>query len=78
MARLAGFEPANAGTKTQCLTTWRQPNVLAIILQIPKNAISHTKSLVFILKVCYNKDIWLKNENQHENALQEAPKKRPQ
>ena len=26
MARLAGFEPANDGTKTHCLTTWRQPN----------------------------------------------------
>ena len=27
MARLAGFEPANDGTKTHCLTTWRQPNI---------------------------------------------------
>lgn len=25
MAGSAGFEPANAGTKTQCLTTWRRP-----------------------------------------------------
>ena len=23
----AGFEPANAGTKTQCLTTWRRPTI---------------------------------------------------
>ena len=27
MAGPAGFEPANAGTKTQCLTTWRRPNI---------------------------------------------------
>ena len=26
LAGSAGFEPANAGTKTQCLTTWRRPN----------------------------------------------------
>ena len=25
MARAEGFEPPNAGTKTQCLTTWRRP-----------------------------------------------------
>ncbi len=25
-AREAGFEPANAGTKNQCLTTWRLPS----------------------------------------------------
>lgn len=25
LAGTAGFEPANAGTKTQCLTTWRRP-----------------------------------------------------
>ena len=24
----AGFEPANAGTKTQCLTAWRRSNLL--------------------------------------------------
>ena len=24
-----GFEPPNAGTRTQCLTTWRIPNTLA-------------------------------------------------
>ena len=23
----AGFEPANDGTKTRCLTTWRRPNL---------------------------------------------------
>lgn len=27
MAGPAGFEPANAGTKTQCLTAWRRPNL---------------------------------------------------
>lgn len=26
MAGVAGFEPANAGTKNRCLTTWRHPN----------------------------------------------------
>lgn len=26
MARPVGLEPTNAGTKTQCLTTWRRPN----------------------------------------------------
>ena len=31
MARLAGFEPANDGTKTRCLTTWRQPSIVNII-----------------------------------------------
>ena len=25
MAGTAGFEPANAGTKNRCLTTWRRP-----------------------------------------------------
>ncbi len=28
MAGAAGFEPANAGTKNQCLTTWRRPIAL--------------------------------------------------
>ena len=27
MAGPAGFEPANAGTKTQCLTAWRRSNL---------------------------------------------------
>src|SRR5690349_24388049 len=26
MAGAAGFEPANAGTKNRCLTTWRRPS----------------------------------------------------
>ena len=26
-AGLAGFEPANAGIKTLCLTAWRQPYI---------------------------------------------------
>ena len=25
MAGVEGFEPPNAGTRTQCLTTWRHP-----------------------------------------------------
>ncbi len=25
MAGMEGFEPPNAGTRTQCLTTWRHP-----------------------------------------------------
>ena len=28
MAGDEGFEPPNAGTRTQCLTTWRIPNGL--------------------------------------------------
>ena len=35
MAGLAGFEPANDGTKTRCLTTWRQPNVLLFYTLFP-------------------------------------------
>jgi hypothetical protein len=31
MAGLEGFEPPNARTKTWCLTTWRQPNMVCII-----------------------------------------------
>lgn len=27
LAGTAGFEPANAGTKTRCLTTWPRPIV---------------------------------------------------
>ena len=27
LAGPAGFEPANAGTKTQCLTAWRRSNL---------------------------------------------------
>ena len=28
MAGTAGIEPANAWTKTMCLTTWRRPDVV--------------------------------------------------
>ena len=28
LAGAEGFEPPNAGTKNQCLTTWRRPNIL--------------------------------------------------
>lgn len=28
VAGMEGFEPPNAGTRTQCLTTWRHPTVL--------------------------------------------------
>ena len=27
-----GFEPPNTGTKNQCLTAWRYPNVLEVLL----------------------------------------------
>ena len=30
MAGPAGFEPANAGTKTQCLTTWRRSKMVEL------------------------------------------------
>lgn len=31
LAGPAGFEPANDGTKTRCLTTWRRPNAPYIL-----------------------------------------------
>ena len=34
LAGHAGFEPADAGIKIQCLTTWRMPNILGSILVI--------------------------------------------
>ena len=35
LAGTAGFEPANDGTKTRCLTTWRRSiNVIIILSQI--------------------------------------------
>ena len=35
MAGPAGFEPANDGTKTRCLTTWRRSiNMIIILSQI--------------------------------------------
>ena len=30
MAGPAGFEPANDGTKTRCLTTWRRSNIFSM------------------------------------------------
>ncbi len=27
-----GFEPLNAGTKNQCLTAWRHPNKITVVL----------------------------------------------
>lgn len=27
LAGMAGFEPADAGVKFRCLTTWRHPNI---------------------------------------------------
>lgn len=39
LAGTAGFEPANAGTKTQCLTAWRRPTIartMTIIARQPE------------------------------------------
>ncbi len=36
LAGPAGFEPANAGTKTQCLTAWRRPNLQDILTRRPR------------------------------------------
>ena len=39
VAGSAGFEPANAGTKTQCLTAWRRPTIartMTIIARQPE------------------------------------------
>ncbi len=30
MAGAAGFEPANGGTKSRCLTTWPRPSMVAL------------------------------------------------
>jgi hypothetical protein len=30
LAGAAGFEPANAGTKNRCLTTWRRPSMARV------------------------------------------------
>ncbi len=43
MAGPAGFEPANAGIKTRCLTTWRRPNDL-LPTEISKEKISKKKN----------------------------------
>ena len=37
MAGLAGFEPTNDGTKTRCLTTWRQPKLVIFYHKNPPN-----------------------------------------
>ena len=34
MAGAVGFEPTNVGTKTRCLTTWRQPIDYTYILEV--------------------------------------------
>ena len=31
LAGMAGFEPANDGIKTRCLTTWRHPNCVMVM-----------------------------------------------
>ena len=36
LAGTAGFEPANAGTKTQCLTTWRRPTIARTMMIIAR------------------------------------------
>ncbi len=33
LAGMAGFEPANDGIKTRCLTAWRHPNCIVVIYQ---------------------------------------------
>ena len=40
MAGTVGFEPTDAGTKNQCLTTWRRPITLA------DNSTDYTKNSV--------------------------------
>ena len=34
MAGVAGLEPANAGVKVPCLTTWRHPNIVRFYLSV--------------------------------------------
>ena len=33
LAGAAGFEPANGGTKSRCLTTWRRPKTVVGSIQ---------------------------------------------
>lgn len=51
MAGSAGFEPANAGTKTQCLTTWRRP-ISARLYQFYH--VKPEKSTPDFQRFCYN------------------------
>jgi hypothetical protein len=39
LAGVPGFEPGNAGIKTQCLTAWRHPNRLYTHPDVQDNAI---------------------------------------
>ena len=45
MAGEEGFEPPNAGTRTQCLTTWRLPNDEVIDLVFQWRPLSPFRSL---------------------------------
>ena len=50
MAGPAGFEPANAGTKTQCLTAWRRSNIQDILPHLFENVKKHEYSPHDIIK----------------------------
>ena len=46
MAGVAGFEPANAGIKTRCLTAWRHPNParLTRCIGLPNRSFVHARA----------------------------------
>ena len=77
MAGPAGFEPANAGTKTQCLTAWRRSNDHNFTTMII-NSQPTLIPLVLFFKVCYNKDMTAKrrkstNKHAKSRSRREAP-----
>ena len=79
MAGLAGLEPANDGTKTRCLTTWRQPNVAPIISRIKKTTKHRCEGLiplVFFRKVCYNKPMPRKKRKSTRKTSRRTSSKR--
>ena len=74
MARLAGFEPANDGTKTRCLTTWRQPNARFILPQIFQKSTTPIP-LVLFLFICYNQTMATKKRKTTKKHTKKRSKK---
>ena len=48
MAGMAGLEPADAGVKVPCLTTWRHPNIVVSVGKINKGLGSSPNPLFFL------------------------------
>lgn len=52
LAEVAGFEPANAGSKVLCLTAWRHPNKLVNRLFPIRQCLFHSHGAVSPTNVC--------------------------